>query len=380
MAITLVNHDPQSAFRPIASIFLFVFFISKTPTELQLYVDETLARQAASRAQCQRPQARAPPQPCMGSHVIPQNTQVRAASAPDTQDTDFTPSMFVPPSNHANFSNLGFDDDQWPSFSFNASAQSNGYQRPLDEFDEAELLEMQDNPEANVAQGPVVPLPANSVNADEQLTLADLLPPTGPSCKWPHDAIEEEDDEDIIATWGPDEDTPALPNKKSVHAADLNPSCWHILDWALCHYQFLTMKGPYPTTQEVDKQSVESWYAALKEMNQEFNYIGDSPPTEDELALIKMWLAQLRGQIKVHAWSAVAPFYGFKNSSDINTINRICETVQTLKHKHNYRDTKEKGGLYRMDLISSVINFQWYDNKLNSEAIRMLTVMWPISL
>ncbi|KAJ7572034.1 hypothetical protein C8J56DRAFT_906872 [Mycena floridula] len=172
------------------------------------------------------------------------------------------------------------------------------------------------------------------------------------------------------------EDVPAKTRngKAGVQASDLVLSCRHILNLSLVKFRQKTYsEAPYPDPTTLEKIAVAAWYESLQD-HLENGYIGNAPPTDDELELIKMRTTQLRGQVITCARALVPPYFELKPASTVEELNDNHVNVAVLLNGdvfvcRDHLDSDAPGSLFRARIIQHIINGTAFNNGQKSEGL-----------
>ncbi|KAJ7582126.1 hypothetical protein C8J56DRAFT_1100511 [Mycena floridula] len=105
------------------------------------------------------------------------------------------------------------------------------------------------------------------------------------------------------------------------------------------------------------------------------DYIGNAPPTDDELELIKIRTTQMRGDMIRCARALVSPFFELKPAANAEKLNETRETVAALLKNDNFvrkdpfRNHNVPGSLFRSTLIQHIINHTAFNDSARSEGL-----------
>ncbi|KAJ7246429.1 hypothetical protein C8J57DRAFT_1180498 [Mycena rebaudengoi] len=160
-------------------------------------------------------------------------------------------------------------------------------------------------------------------------------------------------------------------------ASEVNPGRRRILDLAFHHARLGVISAdPHMEGIELDQLAINAWYMALKSLRLTHGYEGSTPPTEDELALIKARRHQVKGEIKTVARAVACGSngYSFAAGTDAKSTNDNRDLVRNLLDEdgfvyrdHNNRDAPHS--LYEHPAIQELVNNVFYKDESKSEAI-----------
>ncbi|KAJ7815456.1 hypothetical protein B0H13DRAFT_2462278 [Mycena leptocephala] len=204
---------------------------------------------------------------------------------------------------------------------------------------------------------PTVPYAANPRQLTRRAHLSTDTPsssPTPTAMKRPITEVEDgRDDRDQDSDGDEEEEAINVPSPG--RAADLPPARRRIFDLAASHLRLLVIsEAPYADGLQLDKLAVAAWYSAYKDLRESHGYQGSSPPTYDELGLLKKRFNQVKGGVKTI-------------SRDVVLVTDLIE-----KNKFLYRDPTNSsipGSLFEHPALQEVLNRTFYNDEGSSEAI-----------
>ncbi|KAJ6564409.1 hypothetical protein B0H19DRAFT_1258861 [Mycena capillaripes] len=198
-----------------------------------------------------------------------------------------------------------------------------------------------------------------------------------PSLKRAFAEVEDGRDERDQDSDGDDEGDDVINVPGPGRAADLPPARRRIFDLAAGHLRLSVVhEAPYADGIQLDKMAVNAWYTAYKELRESHGYQGTSPPTYDELMLLKKRYHQVKGSVKTNARDVVIGKKGY-NFKEENTPAAIAHNRQLVtdlieKNKFLYRDPTNPsipGSLFEHPALQELLNRVFYNDEGNSEAV-----------
>ncbi|KAJ6524348.1 hypothetical protein B0H19DRAFT_1276574 [Mycena capillaripes] len=233
----------------------------------------------------------------------------------------------------------------------------------------------------HVPVGPTIPYATNPRQLTRRAHLSTDTPsssPTpAPSLKRAFAEVEDGRDERDQDSDGDDEGDDVINVPGPGRAADLPPARRRIFDLAAGHLRLSVVhEAPYADGIQLDKMAVNAWYTAYKELRESHGYQGTSPPTYDELMLLKKRYHQVKGSVKTNARDVVIGKKGY-NFKEENTPAAIAHNRQLVtdlieKNKFLYRDPTNPsipGSLFEHPALQELLNRVFYNDEGNSEAV-----------
>ncbi|KAJ7800718.1 hypothetical protein B0H13DRAFT_2499480 [Mycena leptocephala] len=226
---------------------------------------------------------------------------------------------------------------------------------------------------------PTVPYAANPRQLTRRAHLSADTPsssPTPTAMKRPITEVEDgRDDRDQDSDSDEEEEAINVPGPG--RAADLPPARRRIFDLAASHLRLLVIsEAPYADGLQLDKLAVAAWYSAYKDLRESHGYQGSSPPTYDELGLLKKRFHQVKGGVKTISRDVVVSKKGYnfnqENTPEAIAHNRQLVTDLIEKNKFLYRDPTNSsipGSLFEHPALQEVLNRTFYNDEGSSEAI-----------
>ncbi|KAJ7447659.1 hypothetical protein FB451DRAFT_1290083 [Mycena latifolia] len=199
--------------------------------------------------------------------------------------------------------------------------------------------------------------------------------PTPVPSKRPFSEVEDGHDEHDDSV-DDEEDNDGAPVTVG-RAADLNPTRRRIFDVGCRHIRMMAVSdAPFGDAIRVDKMAVGSWFAGLKDCQATHGYLGSTPPTHNEISLLKARIHQVKGDIKTVCRDAVVgkKGYDFHQDESPESIahNRKLVTDLLTGNAFLYRDPMNRhipGTLWEHPVLQEVLNRVFYNDEANSEAV-----------
>ncbi|KAJ7105553.1 hypothetical protein C8R44DRAFT_858496 [Mycena epipterygia] len=162
-----------------------------------------------------------------------------------------------------------------------------------------------------------------------------------------------------------------------MRAADLSPVRRRIFDVAARHMRLLVIaEGAYADAIQLDQLAVAAWFAALKYLQHHFGYKGSTPPTHNEINLLKKRSHQVKGDFKTVSCDVILGKKGYDFQTDGSPAavahNRKLVTDLLANNFYLYRDSMHReipGTLFEHPSLQEVINGVFYNDGTNSEAV-----------
>ncbi|KAJ6560917.1 hypothetical protein B0H10DRAFT_2445844 [Mycena sp. CBHHK59/15] len=207
-------------------------------------------------------------------------------------------------------------------------------------------------------------------------------PTPAPTLKRPFTEVEDGRDDRDRESDGDDDDDDKDDNQVinvagPGRAADLPPARRRIFDLAAIHMRLSVIsEAPYGDGIQIDKLAVAAWYSSYKTLRETHGYLGTSPPTYDELALLKKRVHQVKGTFKTVARDVVLSKKGYnfkqENTPEAIAYNRQLVTDLIKRDSFIFRDPKNRnlpGSLFEHAAIQELLNRVFYNDEGSSDAI-----------